>query len=1478
MSRRKILSLLLVLVLVVGTFSPAFGLTIDRANNRPSEITYADPNETIRVIVELEEAPILDRTSTRGKSFQELDSVYVTEETDKLLMIQNDVKEEISLLSDDVVFRHAYVRSYNGFSADIKYSAITDIEALDHVKSVHIANRYERPEPQMLTGGGMVNVSDMWNLDYKGEGMLVAVLDTGIDYEHVDFKLTNDANGKLNESNLSDILLNNDLAVEAFAATANLTVTADALHHSAKVPFAFDYSDIDFDAKPDMSEEFASMHGVHVSGTVAANGFIKGIAPEAQIATMKIFSDFDQYAYEDDIVAGIDDAILIGADVINMSLGATAGFTSDEDPEQQAITRAKNAGIIVAVSAGNSARFGKSGGFPQDLTYTSNPDTGLLGSPSAGKDTFSVASIENIMAMSPYTLSADHVKMQFAPAGNADPVDVFKTGPVEYVFCGFGLPADFEGKDLTGKIALISRGNLDFTAKISNAESNGAAGVIVFNNAGESMINMMYPTGGTIPAIFLGQVNGNLLKNATTKTIEFNANYIDSFANPTAGQMSDFSSWGPTPSLEFKPEITAPGGDIYSTVNDNKYESMSGTSMAAPHIAGASAIMLEYVNDKFPALTAVEKGKLAKALMMSTAVPVKINGVEHSPRQQGAGLLDLKAAVSTDVYAYATATPKEAKLALGELDKVFSFNVCLENFSANSHEFAVTVSALTDSLYNGAYPFTNGIPMDLDGAVIKVSGLHVQTANVTTAGIYSITPDVNANTINVFNAIDSMYTSQTPIVIVPVAANSTETVTVSVDLTNIDPNVFDNYYNGFFADGFVQFISLSETDSNPNVNIPYMGFVGEWEDAPIFDDDIYMGNDNAYFYNPQYQSMISLIDKGAGNFSAFFLGVNDIDDTASYNNIAFSPNGDNINDNAAVLMSPVRNAKLVNVRIADANMNAIEYISLNQISYVRKPYLSNNKFIAYKFPTPNNEYSSLIWDGKLGGVNAAEGLYHYIVEASVDGGFGTQMYVYPIFLDLTAPVIYSKVVSENSLIVGVTENHAVKSYSLVDTDGIVVASSSTSTIDITSLVLNDLQLVVEDYAGNTSVTSAVPTPNVEPPTGGGTPAAPTPSTPTPGTPVVTPPTTTPAVTLPVSETSTGSTVTVPTDTLTKQLAATEGETVILKLADSLNTDKPVEIKIEVSSLKELLKAGKSVTFEGKELSFKLNGDITDLSNASNFVITLEKSSVDQYGVTKEYTPLDIVYDFDITIDGIKLEKFDHRPEITITLPADTENTNRVGAYVQNDDGSWTYAMSFYDQLTNTIKFKAPHFSKYALMHFSKTFDDIKGHWAQANIEDMASKHVVSGTTDTMFTPGKTVTRAEFVAMIIKAMGEPTINSADFVDVSTTDWYAGYLAKAKELGLIKADADGKINPLELITREEIATITAKAHAIINNIKFDDDTPNVTFSDAASISSENSKYIGYVQSKNIIVGYNNMFKPMDKATRAEAVSIIKSMLEK
>src|SRR5699024_9540605 len=134
-----------------------------------------------------------------------------------------------------------------------------------------------------------------------------------------------------------------------------------------------------------------------------------------------------------------------------------------------------------------------------------------------------------------------------------------------------------------------------------NAQDAGAEGAIIYNNE-DGIVNMATEDEIEIPQLFMLKNDGDKLaeaiKNGKEVTIHFNGD-TTTIDNPDAGRMSDCTSWGLTPKLDFKPEITAPGGQILSTLNDDEYGLMSGTSMAAPHVAGGGALVLEYVDEEF---------------------------------------------------------------------------------------------------------------------------------------------------------------------------------------------------------------------------------------------------------------------------------------------------------------------------------------------------------------------------------------------------------------------------------------------------------------------------------------------------------------------------------------------------------------------------------------------------------------------------------------------------------------------------------------------------------------------------------------------------------------------------------------------------------------------------------------------------------------------------------------------------------------
>ena len=135
--------------------------------------------------------------------------------------------------------------------------------------------------------------------------------------------------------------------------------------------------------------------------------------------------------------------------------------------------------------------------------------------------------------------------------------------------------------------------------------------------------------------------------DAPEKSITFSASYYGKADNPNGYQISSFSSIGPAPDLSIKPEITAPGGEIYSSVIGGGYASMGGTSMATPHVAGEAAVLRQYLQETYPDLTAYQLGQLANSLLMSTAVPALDNatGTYFAVRRQGAGVANVYNAI-----------------------------------------------------------------------------------------------------------------------------------------------------------------------------------------------------------------------------------------------------------------------------------------------------------------------------------------------------------------------------------------------------------------------------------------------------------------------------------------------------------------------------------------------------------------------------------------------------------------------------------------------------------------------------------------------------------------------------------------------------------------------------------------------------------------------------------------------------------------
>ena len=619
-----------------------------------------------------------------------------------LLRTQKSALAQINRAIDGQVEpQRQYTTLLNGFSATVTYGQYKAIRKLDCVQSAFISPTFEllpdTANSNRMIGGGIYNTTG-----FTGEGMLVAILDTGVDMGHEIFK-TAPKSPSLTREKLQSMLETYDFQVESIVKG----ISVSDLYYSAKLPFQFDYGDRDKDGMPGDK----GSHGTHVASTAAGNTGVNeaamGVAPQAQIINMNVFKSSGGASYSD-ILAALEDCILLGVDVANLSLGSDCGYI-DYDSEDaftksllDVFERTGESGVSLAVAAGNAynAAYGDAFG---GKALASNPDYGLVSEPSTYGESLSVAAVSNGMVKGPYvTVGGKNLAYQdsatISEDENAKPFrSLSARGSIEYVVVpNYGAEEDYAGLDLTGKIALVQRGGgMYYEQKERNAANAGAIGMLVYNNV-PGMLYMSI-TDWKIPCAFISQAAGEYMKQQETKTLSV-ASADALVESPTYG-MADFSSWGATTELTLKPELTAPGAGIYAAVPGG-YESMDGTSMASPHAAGGMAIVQQALKARDNSMTGAQRKHMTDTLLMSTAhVIYDDNGVPYSPRKQGAGLMSINDAVNTRGY-LSVEGMERPKLELKDdpaMKGVYTMNFTVHNTGSDTLYYDVTPLVLTDT-------------------------------------------------------------------------------------------------------------------------------------------------------------------------------------------------------------------------------------------------------------------------------------------------------------------------------------------------------------------------------------------------------------------------------------------------------------------------------------------------------------------------------------------------------------------------------------------------------------------------------------------------------------------------------------------------------------------------------------------------------------------------------------------------------------
>ena len=853
----------------------------------------------------------------------------------------------------------------NIISANVPYGDIEAIKAVSGVEDVVLETRYEPAvvgtdptDPNMATSSSMIGSGLAWAAGYTGAGSRIAIIDTGTDTDHQSFDakafeyaIAEDA--KKAEKTVADYNL---LTVEEIAeklsklnaSKRSSGLTADDLYLTSKLPFGYNYIDKGLEITHDKDTQ--GEHGSHVAGIATANRYIpdgnggysealktvltQGVAPDAQLLTMKVFGK-NGGAYDSDYMAAIEDAIVLGCDSINLSLGSSSAGAVLSDDYQDVMDMLEGTDTVVCISAGNSGSWADETSY--GLLYNDDVNLDTVGSPGSFGNAFTVASINNDGGTSEVLKfsGADGVQKsvafyesQIGNSGEHYTNELMSTlatdgKATEYDFILFdntGVAAgegDEDGEslltdykdDIAGKVVLVNRGASSFASKhMAVAAAGGVACVVANNQAGGTFGMALSGSDATIPCVSISKEDGQAIKAAATpvekdgQVVYYTGKVVVAPGvevlpgTGTTREMSDFSSWGVPGDLSLKPEITAPGGNIYSVngavAGGQAYENMSGTSMAAPQVTGMVAVLAQYLRENgLVEKTGVSARHLAQSLLMSTAEPVvDANSDYYYPViQQGAGLANVNAAIQAHSYlTVAGQTDGKVKVELGDdpgKTGIYTATFTIHNFTNEAQSYALSADVFTQDLAQSSsgtlFLYPTMVP--LDAVVVwdtesSSSRLDVQAildyvagkAQLTKAQMeaYDLDGDGEVTSYDAYLALQSSPDSSS--VVVP--ANGSLTVTATIGL-GAEAAYLDNYYpNGAYIEAYL-YAKESATDEGVEGtvhSIPVLGFYGNWTDASMYD----VGDSLAYDYETEsrYPYLYSANGYEGNSFSIKYAG------------------------------------------------------------------------------------------------------------------------------------------------------------------------------------------------------------------------------------------------------------------------------------------------------------------------------------------------------------------------------------------------------------------------------------------------------------------------------------------------------------------------------------------------------------------------------------------------------------------------------
>ena len=879
---------------------------------------------------------------------------------------------------------------FNGLALETTYGDAKKIRGLARVDAVDYAPlgrtrvAETQPAPASPTStttkvseeNSLINLQPLWDKGIKGQGQVVAIIDSGVDPAHDVFRLTD----------ISKAKYKSEAEIEEAKKKAGITY---GKWYNNKIVYIHNYSDMDDNVK----EEDPISHGAHVAGTAVGNAsqpspngeIIRGVAPEAQLMFLRVFSDTKGGQVQNFIYTkAVEDAVKLGADSINMSLGTASGSVYDVgEITRQAFDTARKAGVTITVASTNMA----TNGFWHSKPLATTPDYGMTGTPSVNPNVISVASINSLTKheSTEASLTIDALKGSVDFPDGKIPMhsfverDAFRTTiPQSYLHVDKGGIDHYQADSINGHLVLTERGGeVSDVDKVKELKRAGATGVIFYQTEeqGNNPVGFdLEGLGERFPVGVIGHAAGLVLAQHANDYQLHIANKFKRVPYDAANQLSDFSSWGLSADGDLKPDVTLPGGMIYSSVNNGEYYMDRGTSMASPHAAGATALVKQALKERFPHLSPEQLQVLVKQMTMSTAIP-HVDEETHaysSVRQQGAGVMDVTAAALGDLYV--TAKDAKSSLTLGNVTDTFEFDVTIHNLSNQDKSVRYETTLQTDQVQDGKFTLHPRLLETLDGKET-----------------------------------------------VTIPANGQRTIHVAVDASKYKEELSKQMPNGYFLEGFV--LVKDASSQKHLVSLPYVGFHGDYQnlrgiEKPIYE---YTGSDKPFYYykdktdypdgkvpetperhpDNHFTSLISYVYEN-GESVAKTLGQDG--DRFDGDQLYFSPNNDSSFDSIKVKAVMLRNVENVHLSVYKKD----DTTRTNPIYEVGNEVHRKTDW-SYRIGNRSEEFYEISWEGlDKDGKQLPDGEYQFVITyRPTASGAKQQELNFKVKIDNTAPSIES---------------------------------------------------------------------------------------------------------------------------------------------------------------------------------------------------------------------------------------------------------------------------------------------------------------------------------------------------------------------------------------------------------------------------------------------------------------------------------------